>query len=309
MTTFMFFGLVALALIIGNFQNVSATCICCQEVLDMFKVINKKLDLILKGSPPSPGPVCKSLNRQAVDVNATKKVISVGRAFGAIANGNEVYITGYYDKHVYRFDQTGVLKERVRSPTGKPTFLDIHGGKLYMTDFRGNSVYTRPLSGNQGFTKLLSQHLPVGIKVSPNGDRIFVSEWNTGRVNVYNKALQRIRTLSGIATYPREIFIDSAGNIHIASYTNTIFIYNKNLQFIGKQVIQGATHIDGFYVHCDGTRVFADRSGKLIFADRKGTLLRIVHGFKSTGDVAVTSDGTMFVTDIEASRVYLFSVY
>ena len=243
MTTFIFSGLVALALIIGNFQNVSAACFRCQEVLDMFKVINKKLDLILKGSPPSPSPVCKPLNRQAVNVNEAKKVIYVGGAFGAIANGNEVYITGYYDKHVYRFDQTGVRKERVRSPTGNPTFLDIHGGKLYMTDHTWN-VYTRPLSGNQGFTKLLGQRLPVGIKVSPNGDRIFVSEWNTGRVNVYNKALQKIRTLSGIATYPREIFIDSAGNIHIASYTNTIFIYNKNLRYTGKQVIQagGCTH-------------------------------------------------------------------
>ena len=258
------------------------------------------------------GGECIPLQIHNVNIKSAKRVINgIGGAFGAVADGNDVYIAGFSAKRIYRFNQQGSLVENFPSPSGEPTYMDISNGKLYLTD-HSHSVYEKPIGQNQGFTRIIYIHqTPIGVQVS--GDRIYVGQSND-IVRVYDKCnKQQIGSITGVRPIIRKVFLDSEGNIQIASYSNTIFIYNREFQLIERQVINIGIGIplgiDGMYVHCDGTKVLADRQGKLIFAAKDGTVLRTVTGFGSTGDVALTSDGTLFVTDIGTSRVYLFSVY
>lgn len=268
-------------------------------------------------APPAgpPGSYCHPINYHSICKARPYKVIhGIGGAFGAIANGNDVYITGYFNKNVYRYNSQvhgGTIPlETVRFPSGNPTFVDIHNGKLYVTSVTCR-VYEKPLKWGT-FRAVCGLIAPrsVGIKWSPDGQLLIVSEWNTRRVNVYNKHFQRIKTFTACSTYPREISFDCHGNIRITTYTCKVCLYNPHTyHLLAAKRIPGASKTEGYYVHCDGTIVMADRGGKLHFLDSNYRVLRTITGFSSLGDVALTSDGTMYVTDLGASKIYLYKVY
>ena len=271
-----------------NVHNASAACSCCK-------------------------PLCEPLKFDGITASNAEHVISgIGGAFGAIANGNDVYITGYFNGYVYRYNSqigNGIQQlEALRLPTGNPTFLDIHDGFLYVTS-HVNSVYRKPLIGGE-FELQFQQYKPVGIKWSSDGERLLVSEWETSKVHVYNYDLQRIHTFTHCATYAREISFDSNDNIRISTYTPKICIYDgKNYQLIEQTPISGASNTEGYLVHCDGSIILADRGGKLLFLDKNYQTLRTITGYASLGDVALTTDGTLYVTDISRSEIYLYKVF
>ena len=307
-----FFNIVVVLLVVNtNIFCTEATCVSCKVVNDMFEEINKKLDQLLSKKPA----VCKELNYANLVQSKPKQVISTVRgAFGAIANGNDVYITGYSDGFVYRFNsQSTTPQERLKLPGGRPTFLDIHNGYLYVTS-HANAVYKKPLIGGS-FTKVLSQYKPVGIKWSPDGERLIVSEWETKKIHVYNKILERISTFSVAQcaiTYPREISFDSDGRLRITTYSNKICLYDKTsngYQHKSIKYVPGAIHTEGYLQHCDGTIILADRGGKLFFLNKNYGVKKLVTGFGSTGDVALTTDGVLYVTDLQRSKVYLYSLF
>ena len=74
-----------------------------------------------------------------------------------ISNGNDVYISGYFNGKVYRFNQKEnpgtAAAEIIASPPGNPYFFDIKDDLLYMTVY-ANNVYRKPLRGGT-FEKLL----------------------------------------------------------------------------------------------------------------------------------------------------------
>ena len=137
-----------------------------------------------------------------------------------------------------------------------------------------------------------------------------MSEWETSKVHVYNDALERIHTFTHCATYPREISFDSNDNIRISTYTSKICIYDgKNYQLTEETPISDASNTEGYLVHCDGSIILADRGGKLLFLDKNYQTLRTITGYASLGDVALTTDGTLYVTDISRSEIYLYKVF
>ena len=270
-----------------------------------------KVPLITPVTSPSP------VNRKIIpfDVNpgsfSATVIPNIHGAFGTITHGNEIFVTGYYDQHLHHIGPGGLLKEKIKVPFRNPTFMDIYNGLMYIGSLE-DAVYTRPLDGSQGFSELLRQHQPVGVKVAPGGKKIYVSEWNTGKINIYDHSspvVKKIRTTTGVDLHPRKICFDPEGNILVSALSNTIYVFNKDLQLIRKEVIMDAEKIDGFYVHSDGSRVLVDQTGKLIFTYKHGEIIHISTGFRSPTDVALTRDGILSVTDFGANKVYLFPVY
>ena len=198
----------------------------------------------------------------------------------------------------------------VSSPSTSPLFLDIKDGFLYMTAL-SNSVYRRNLrKAGSNFEKIITMTEPVGIGWSPDGEQLLVSEWLSGKVIVYNTNFQVKTQFHAGVTNVRDISFDSNGNIRIATYTNQIRIFDKNTyKLIATKIIAGAVNTEGYTVHCDGTIIVADRSGKLLFLNKDYVTLKTITGFTSLGDVAITTDGTLYVTDLSAHKIYLYDLF
>ncbi len=184
-----YFNAVLLVFTVTNVYTAAGDCVSCKEVTELFDIINGKLDTILKngsggggdggggsGDGGGGGSVCKPLNFQNVEVGKAKLVIdAVSGAFGAIADGNDVYITAYFINKLYHYNQvTNPGKAPVAvvsSPSTSPLFFDIKDGFLYMTAL-SNSVYRRNLrKAGSNFEKIITMTEPVGIGWSPDGEQ------------------------------------------------------------------------------------------------------------------------------------------
>ena len=260
------------------------------------------------------GPVCRPLNYAALVPGNVKGSLSVSIPFGAIANGNDVYISGYGDGNVNRYNNEGgngvaALETNTLAANG-PAFMDIKDSLLYVTHSGSNAVYRKPLIGGE-FTQVLNVNAPVGIKWSPNGERLLVGEWNTGIIHVYDKDFQEITTFNAQCdTYAREISFDLDGNIRITAFNNRFCLYSKDDYSILPAIpITDAVNSNGHLQHCDGTIILADGSGKVLFLDENYKTLRSLSGFTLPTDVALAADGTLYVTDYGANTVYLYSLY
>ena len=252
--------------------------------------------------------------RDPATIGSPKKVITGirGPHNVLITPSNDVFIPGYFDKFLYRYDIQGNFKKKYKVPSGNPMMLDLHDGELYVTNLMGNTVYTAKFcNGELGpFRPFIFQSKPTGFKISKDGSRTYVSEYHSGRIHMYNCALNKIGTflLPKPSFDPTEIQFDLDGNINVPSYNPKIHVYSKTGVLIRTITHPGAKAIQGFFNNCDGTRVLADRSGKVVFAHADGSTIKVISGYgmKQPADVTIAPDGTLWVADVIGNKVFLF---
>ena len=320
-----YFNAVLLVITVTNVYTAAGACVSCKEVTELFDIINGKLDTIIKngggsggdgaggGGAGGGGSVCKPLNFQNVEVGKAKLVINaVSGAFGAIADGNDVYITAYFSNKLYRFNQAtnpGKTAVSVLPTFVNPVWLAVKDRELFMTAFSGN-VYRKNLrNSGSSFEKVITMTQPVGIRWSPDGTKLLVGQANSN-ILVYNANFQFVTKFNAGVTYARDITFDSNGNIRIATYKNEIRIFDKNTyKLIATKIITGASNTGGLTEHCDGTIIVADHAGKLLFLNKDYGTLKTVTGFAGVGDVAISEDGILYVTDYRACKVYLYDLF
>ena len=259
---------------------------------------------------------CRRLNLNNIDIARPYGVITViDRPFGAVASGNDVYISGNSNGDIFHFnsqEDNGTEPIETNSIDGNPTFLDIYDDYVYVTSSTGNGVYRKPLSGGS-FNKILRQDYPIGIKWSADGERLLVSKPNDvggGTVYVYNSNLEQIDIFNTCPLYPQEISFDLDGNIRISAFNDQFCIYDGNsYNLIRRVTIEGTSFTEGYLQHCDGTIILADRGISLLFLDKDYNNIGSIPGFGSIADVALTADGILYVTDYYNRVVYLYSLY
>ena len=277
----------------------------CSVIICLLQFFNASNGGLLGGG-------CRPLNYENIaEDNAVEVITDKVRPLSALANGNDVYISGAGgDGYVSRYNyQESPVEALETEPITTARYMDIYDDFLYVGSSRNNMIYKKPLTGGS-FTEVLSVSVPTGIKWSPNGEQLFVTQWNTGRVNVYDKNLERIERFNHCNNRGREISFDSDGNIRISTYSDKICIYERNsFSLLSEVTINDAVRTDGHVQHCDGTLIMADRGGKLHFLNENYETLRTVSGFNSVADVALTTDGMLYVTDWGISRIYIYSLY
>ena len=261
--------------------------------------------------------VCRSLNYADITPGSAKQTITtIDDPYGTLASGNDVYINRFGEGvNVFHFNSKegdGVQAlEATAIGAGSPVFNDINDGFIYVANYGNNRVYRKPLLGGE-FAEILTVNSPYGIKWSPDGTQLLVGEWNTGIIHIYDRDFQEITSFtSSCTTYPREISFDLDGNIRLADDSTGFCIHSKDdyslLSEIEVENIGIAT--EGHLQHCDGTIILADRGGRVHFLDKDYKTLRMFSGFDGPRDVALTDDGTLYVTDYGADTVYLYSLY
>ena len=265
----------------------------------------------------SPNPYgCVFDQRNPSTVRVPKKVITGIRGPHniLITPYQEVYITGYFDKFLYRLDLAGNIKERFRVPAGNPCMLDLRGNDLYITNV-ARTVYCKKLVGPERtkFSEFMAScHQPVGFRISADGTRVFVGEWTTGVVRIFDNNLRPIGTINlpHPDKTPRKILYDADGNVNIPGYSSRIYVYRESGIYVRTINHCGVRHIDGFVNNCDGSRVLADRGGKVVFATKFGSLQKVIRNcqFRQPTDVAIAPDKcrTLWVADVIANKVFLF---
>ena len=254
--------------------------------------------------------VCRPLNYADDIVPGTaKQTISINNPYGAFANGNDVYIAGFSSGNVFRFNSEqggGIQAVETNNIGGNPSRIDVKDDFVYVTNYATNAVYRKPLVGGQ-YTQILTVNDAYAISWSPDGERLLVSEANRRTVHVFDKDLQEITTFAACAD-PRKLIFNLDGNI-VSSYSNGLCIHDKdNYSLLSQVVVPNDVGGQGFIQHCDGTLILADATNGLHFLDKDYNTLKWNSGF-GPSDVALTDDGTLYVTDFGASRVYLFSIY
>ena len=309
----------SIAICLSNSQC-GKECLNCPELtVNRLDKITTKLNLLLEhfkinppaGPDPKP-PVCRKLQFNRITSAASPKVIQhIGGAYPAIANGNDIYIAGFIDRFVYRFNSDKGLQplEKIKLPTGFPTFFDIRDGFLYVTDYI-NSVYRKPLVGGQFERVITGPQRTAGIKWSPDGQNLFVGLENEHKVLVYNKDFKLVTQFRHCSPSPynHKITFGLDGNIRISSDTPNLCLYSPTSPYkaLSPVTIHGVGRIAGHFQHCDGTIIMADYSGKLHFLDKNYKVLHTITGFGGLGDVALTTDGTLYVTGYTKNIVHVY---
>ena len=99
--------------------------------------------------------------------------------------------------------------------------------------------------------------------------------------------------------------------MYVSSASALIYKYDENFNFVSTMNYSPEVfHIDGWIFQCDGSKILADRSGKVIFVDKDDNVVQVyTAGFFRPVDVAITKNGALFVSDVGARKVLCFSNY
>ena len=287
-------------------QPFSSHCICSNSIiLQRLEAIESKLDDVLQDRCAIETD-CIENTREASTVTTPKKVITGihGAHYVLFTKSNDVFITGFFDGQVYRYDLAGNFKDKFGVP-GNPTMMDIRGNILYITN-HADAVYTKDISIiDSPVTKTLTLDTqPIGIKISDDGKRLYVG-LDGGVIRVFNENLVKIGEMK-INDRSRKILLDADGNINVGSYSSKIYVFNRNYQLVRIDQFS-AGNIDGYLNNCDGSRILADRSGKIIFVDKNRQTVKTI-AIQSPSDVNIAPDDdlTLWVADPIGNKVYLY---
>ena len=154
---------------------------------------------------------------------------------------------------------------------------------------------------------ITNQSQPIGLDVD-NDCKFYVSEYTTGKVHVYNSNGNKSHVITGIGTYPRKIQFDSNDNLHVNTYYKGVYIITKSGQHLSRIIINGIEFGDGLYVDCYDNIYVADHSNtsEVYLYGKNGKPKKIIKGFTGAADVAIAPDGTMWITDFNSHKVYLY---
>ena len=288
-------------------------------VLTKLEIIESKLDKILLNMLPKTCEVpeikevyktdCIDNKRDPSTVIATpKKTIDIINRphYILFTKNNDVFITGYGDGHVYRYDLAGNFQDKFKVPHS-PTMMDLRDNILYISDHI-SSVYTKDITNDSPVTKILSLNAPpVGIKISDDGKKLYIG-LDAGIIDVYDEELEKIAEMKMNSGRPRKILIDVDGYINVAGMSSEIYVFNKTYGLVRVDNYPGVGAIDGFVINCDGSKIFADRRGKVTFVDEHGEIEKSINGYNSPADVGIAPDDarTLWVAETHANKVHLY---
>ena len=221
-------------------------------------------------------------------------------------DNGEAFISGRGDGYVHKFDKYGNFQKKFLIPKGSPTGVSVKGNQVYVASFKANKIYEYSMDG-VFMDVIIEQNQPVGLVVDNDGN-FYVSEFNTGKVHVYNSNGTKSHVITGIGTYPRKIQFDLDGNLYVNTHYKGLYIITKSGHHLSHLKINGIDTGDGLFVDCYDNMYVVDqfRPGEVYLCGKNGKPMKIIKGFTVAMDVAIAPDGTVWITDYDDDKVYLY---
>jgi len=266
-------------------------------------------------------------------------LIISGTAFSAVCPETTPLgaITGVGDAHMPAIDSRGNLyitqntlnKITVYTQSGRllrtidhkaPLAIAVDGSGVYVTDSEGNlTIYD--ISFNPQIVIPTGVKLPSGVAAS--ADRVYVSDPLGGRILIYGKGGQFIKSFGGDGgTFaPGSMFYDSSvGRLYVVNDAPAgIMIFGADGNFISKSTSDAWT-LQGVLGAPRG--IFVDTAGRAYIAD--AIQLQAYVFDKETGSnlcsfgasetmqrpfgISIGGNGILYLTDKDASKVYIVGV-
>ena len=125
---------------------------------------------------------------------------------------------------------------------------------------------------------------------------------------MYNINGSKSHVITGIGINPRKIQFDSDGNLYVNTYYNGVYIVTKSGHHLSCIITNGIEFGDGLYVDCYDNIYVADHSNtsEVYLYGKNGKPKKIIKGFTEAADVVIAPDGTMWITDFNSCKVYLY---
>ncbi|WP_052755587.1 HYR domain-containing protein [Candidatus Nitrosotenuis cloacae] len=255
--------------------------------------------------------------------------------YAAVDESGNIYVTDLGNARVQKFDNDGEFLHSWGSKgTGKSEFhapagIAVGGSYVYVTDHELNVIKKFDLNGNfisswgSTGTEAGKLKLPNGIAVSKD-DFVYVVDTANARVQKFDSSGKFVSIIGSSGTgdgkflTPLGIAVDSDGNIFVAdSGNNRIQKFNSNGVFVvSYNAASGGIKIspDGIDVDSSGNIIVADAGGsRIVVLDKDGNTITSFgkagsgnSQFKLPKDVALDSDGDLFVVDSSNHRIQKF---
>jgi sugar lactone lactonase YvrE len=255
--------------------------------------------------------------------------------YAAVDESGNIYVTDLGNARVQKFDNDGEFLHSWGSKgTGKSEFhapagIAIGGSYVYVADHELNVIKKFDLNGNfisswgSTGTEAGKLKLPNGIAVSKD-DFVYVVDTANARVQKFDSSGKFVSIIGSSGTgdgkflTPLGIAVDSDGNIFVADSGNSrIQKFNSNGVFVvSYNAASGGIKIspDGIDVDSSGNIIVADAGGsRVVVLDKDGNTVTSFgkagsgnSQFKLPKDVALDSDGDLFVVDSSNHRIQKF---
>ena len=298
-----------IALVFGSEMVSSDICKhCCQQLPGIRSKVTQMMDELIKDIQSIQSGCDCNRTRSPSTIRSPLKTINEidGPFYISITDNGEVFISGWRKGYVYKFDKYGNLKKKFAIPKGNVTGVYAKGNRVYVAGFSANKVYEYSMDGVL-IGVIIEQNQPVGLAVDKD-DKFYVSEWTTGKVHVYNSNGSKSHVINGIGTFPRKIQFDSDDNLHVNTHYKGVYIITKSGHHLSQVKVNDIAYGDGFYIDCYDNMYIVDRSSpsEVYLCSKNGKPMKIIKGFIQVIDVAIAPDGTIWITDYDANKVYLY---
>lgn len=227
--------------------------------------------------------------------------------FGSKGNGNGLF--GYIEDFDFTADGKNILVTCAKNATVQ--VFDKKTG-IFLGKFGGKG---------KGDDKLVK---PEGISVAPDG-RIFVADYSTGYVKVYDKQFKWLKTFSSYGTDPGQnmkseftciwggkYFMADAGNCRVNVWDlDGVFLYSYGSEGGLRGQLSSPQAVK---VNSRGEFIVSDLGNNRIkILDERGNLLRMFGrigrgpgGFNLPAGIAVDKYDNIYVTEIKGNRIQVF---
>ena len=281
---------------------------CCQELPGIRSKVTQMMDELIKEiHSMQSGCDCNRTRSPSTIGSPWKTITGIIRPFYiSITDNGEVFISGWGDGYVHKFDKYGNFQKKFGIPKGGPTGVYVKGNQVYVAGSYANKIYKYSMDGVL-IGVITVQIKPIGLVVDKDG-KLYASDWNTGKIHVYHSNGTKSHDITGIGTHPRKIQFDSDGNLHVNTYYKGVFIITKSGHHLSQLKINGIDTGEGLFVDCYDNMYVVDRSSpsEVYLCGKNGKPMKIIKGFTVAGDVAIAPDGTIWITDHGGNKVYLY---
>ena len=216
----------------GSGMISSDTCKhCCQQLPGIRSKATQMMDDLIKEiQSMQSGCDCNRTQSPSTIGGPLKTITGINRPFYIhITDNGEVFISGWGDGYVHKFDFQNFQK-KFSIANGGPTGVYAKGNRVYVAGYFANKIYEYSMDGVL-IGKITEQNQPVGLAVDSDG-KFYVSEHITGKVYVYNSNGTKSHVITGIGTYPRKLQFDLDGNLYVNTHYKGVHIFLLSLDII-----------------------------------------------------------------------------